>query len=157
MNQLAHIFITYIILNLFTSEAKEYFVFIVIFSIILDIDHLPGYFRMLFLDKVERNSMKIKDYVIMFRSILQEPLGILIIEAIIGLLYLFGIRNIILVIAAASIFIHWVIDFLTVHTKPFMPFNDGIFSLFFHTKKQRIISEVIITLISGIIFFVLWL
>jgi membrane-bound metal-dependent hydrolase YbcI (DUF457 family) len=58
----------------------------------------------------------------------------------------------ILFIASISILLHWIIDFLTVHTRPLYPFNDKIVSILFHTKKQRIISEIIITLIAIIIF-----
>ena len=58
-----------------------------------------------------------------------------LIELIFLFLYLFGIKNIILLIAAVSIALHWLIDFLTVHTpltlegpdRTFHLINDRIF------------------------------
>lgn len=155
MNQLAHIFLTYFVLSFIIPETQKYLIPIALFSIILDIDHIPGYFKALFAPK-KVIRMKIKELVNLFRTSLQEPITVITIELIFLILYIYGIRNIILLIAALSILIHWIIDFLTVHTRPFAPINNKIVSLFFHTKKQRIIGEIIITIISLILFLVVY-
>jgi len=96
--------------------------------------------------------MQLEDYVNWFRTAIQEPVGIITIELVFLILYIYGIKNIYLLIASLSIAIHWLIDFLTVHTRPFDPINKRIISLFFHSKKQRVVSEIIITILSIILF-----
>ena len=157
MNQLAHIFITYSFLTLFIDQTKKYLIEIIIFSIILDLDHIHWYIKYFKLNKKERKNLNIKQIINLFRTIIQEPIGIIIIELLILILYLIGFNTIIIIIVSLSIFIHWIIDFLTVHTKPLVPFNNKIISLFFHSKKQRIYSEIIITLISFITFLYVFL
>ena len=152
MNQLAHIFITYVVLSFIIPETQKYLLPIALFSFILDLDHIPGYITLMRMPKKKRAKLKIKDYVKLFRTIVQEPVGVITIESIFLLLYIFGIKHILLTIAAWSIFLHWVIDFLTVHTQPFNPSNKKIVCFWFNTKKQRIQSEIVITLISFIVF-----
>ena len=152
MNQLAHIFITYFVLSFIIPNTQKYLLPIALFSIILDFDHLLGYVKLIFISKKEKAKMKLKDYVDIFRTSIQEPVGIITIELIFLILYIYGIQNIYLLIASLSIAIHWLIDFLTVHTRPFDPINKKIISLFFYTKKQRVVSEIIITIVSAILF-----
>jgi hypothetical protein len=156
MNQLAHVFITYSILFFVIPDVKEYFLFVAIFATILDLDHLPGYIKLLFMTKKQRRKMKLKDYVGWFRTAIQEPIGIFTIEVVLFLFYLFGVKSIYLLIAAYSFFIHWLIDFLTVHTRPFDPINKKIISIVFHSGRQRQVSEVVITVLSGIVFLILF-
>ena len=153
MNQLAHIFITYFALSFIIPDTQKYLVPIAIFAVILDVDHIPGYIKMLLFPK---KKMKVIDYVNLFRTTLQEPISIIVIELMLIVFYLYGIESVYLLIAAVAIALHWLIDFLTVHTRPFDPIDKRIVSLFFHTKKQRIVSEMIITIISGILFLVVY-
>lgn len=152
MNQLTHVFLTYFILSFIIPEVHLYFWPIALFSFILDFDHVPSYILMLFKTKAEKAKMKVKDYVTLFRTPIQEPIGILTIELMFLLLYFCGLGGTYLLIASLSIFIHWIIDFLTVHTQPFQPIDKRIVCLFFKTGKQRIWSEIVITLISFVLF-----
>jgi len=152
MNQIAHIFLTYFILSFIIPETQKYLLPIAIFAIILDIDHVPSYIRMLFISKKTRSKMKLMNYINLFRTAIQEPIGIITIELMLLTFYLFGVKSIYIVIAMFSIVIHWMIDFLTVHTRPFDPINKKVFCLFFKTKKQRFVSEIVITGISAILF-----
>jgi hypothetical protein len=152
MNQLAHICLTYFALSFIIPDTQKYLLPIAIFAIILDFDHIPGYVKMLFASKKEKLKMKLNDYINLFRTIIQEPVGIVTLELIFLILYLYGITSIYLKIAGLSIAIHWLIDFLTVHTRPFDPINKKVVCLFFNSKKQRVVSEVIITIISLILF-----
>lgn len=156
MNQLAHIFLTYLVLSFIIPDTQKYLIPIALFSIILDFDHVPGYIVMAFKSKREKAIMGVRDYIALFRTTLQEPIAILTIELSFLIMYFFGIKNIILFIAAVSIALHWLIDFLTVHTRPLDPVNRKIISLFFHTKRQRIVSEMIITIVSGILFLIVY-
>lgn len=151
MNQLAHACITYVVLSFFFT-VSDYLIPIVVFSIILDVDHLPGYMKILFMSKQHKKKLKIEDYVDLFRTTIQEPIGILTIEVLLGLLWLFGLRHEVILIAGASIFLHWLIDFLTVHTRPFDPLNKKMVCLFFNSKTQRVYSEVVITVVSIVVF-----
>ncbi len=109
---------------------------------------------MIFMSKKEKSKMRLEQYVDWFRTPLQEPIGVLTIELCFLMLFLFGIKSIILGIAASAIGIHWLIDFLMVHTKPFAPIDNRIVSLLFKTKKQRIYSEAIVTAVSLILFLI---
>jgi hypothetical protein len=152
MNQLAHICLTYFALSFIIPDTQKYLIPIAIFAIILDFDHMPGYVKMLFASKKTKSKMKLHDYINLFRTIIQEPIGIITIELIFLALYLYGVESIYLKIASLSIIIHWLIDFLTVHTRPLDPINKKVVCLFFNSKKQRVVSEIIITIISIILF-----
>ena len=152
MNQLAHICLTYIVLSFIIPDTQKYLLPIALFAIILDFDHIPGYIKMFF----KKGKMELKDYINLFRTTIQEPIGIITIELILLILYLYGINNIYLLIVALSIAIHWLIDFLTVHTRPFDPIDKRIISIFFHSKKQRLVSELLITGISIILFLIVY-
>jgi hypothetical protein len=156
MNQLAHVFITYFILSFIIPDTQTYLLPIALFAIILDFDHVPGYFKLLLTSKKDKAKLKIKDYINLFRTAIQEPIGIITIELVFLILYLYGIKSSLLLIASLSIAFHWLIDFLTVHTRPFDPLDKRVISLFFHSKKQRITSEIIITLISAIFFLIVY-
>ncbi len=154
MNMLAHIFITFSVLSLFIPNAREYFLAIAFFSVILDIDHIPGYVRMALMPKKDRRKISHELYSDMLRSAVQEPIGVLTIELCFLALYMFGQGGVILGIAAASLLIHWLIDFLTVTTRPFAPGNKRQIVLFFRTKKQKMYREIIITSASLILFLI---
>ncbi|MCK5107724.1 MAG: hypothetical protein KAQ83_03275 [Nanoarchaeota archaeon] len=156
MNQLAHIFLTYVVLSFIIPNTQEYLIPIALFAIILDFDHILGYVKIIFISKKEKNKMKLGDYVNLFRTSIQEPIGIMTMELIFLILYVYGVRNTYLLIASLSILIHWIIDFLTVHTRPFDPLNKRIVSLFFHSKKQRVVSEIIITIVSLVLFLIVY-
>jgi hypothetical protein len=154
MNQLAHMFITYLAFSLIIPETQKFIIPIFIFSIILDFDHIPGYIKILTMGKKEKAKLKIGDYVDIFRTDIQEPIGILTILLFLVILYLFGVRSVYLTIAGLSVLIHWLIDFLTVHTRPFSPLNKRIISVFFHTNQERKISEILITAVSLVLFLI---
>jgi hypothetical protein len=157
MNQLAHIFITYSLLSFIIPHTQQYLIPIAIFSIILDFDHIPGYLRIMFMSKEERSKRGVEQYVDWFRTSLQEPIGVVAIEVCFLMLFLFGVKDIIMGIAAVAIGLHWLIDLLMVHTRPFVPIDNRIISVVFRTKKQRIYSEAIVTAASLIIFLVVYL
>ena len=69
-------------MDLILPNAKEYFLPIALFSFILDLDHVPSYIKVGLMSKKEKSKLKIKDYVELFRTPIQEPIGILTIETI---------------------------------------------------------------------------
>lgn len=143
MNPLAHIFITYSAAGMIFEEAGRYVLLIAALAVIVDLDHMPGIFTY--------PRQKRRDYatqVAHFRSILQEPVGVMLA----GMLLLYALRGEIAAIAAFCLLMHWLIDFLTVHTRPLYPFSDKLVCLFFKTKKAKIISDIAITALSGAVF-----
>jgi hypothetical protein len=142
MNFPAHIMLNYFALSFFIPEAQKYLLPIAAFSVLLDIDHLPGLFW------AKEGKANVDHY----RTWIQEPVGALAAVATLWALNIAGIGGIYSVIAAACIFLHWLVDFLTVDTKPFAPFKDNVVNLFFHTKKQRLLSQIIMTAIAAVLF-----
>ena len=91
MNILGHILFTYFFASFVFPNAKEYLVPIAIFSFIIDFDHQPGFYRVFKMNKKELSKWTINEFLDMFRTEVQEPVGILTIEAIFLVLYLFGV------------------------------------------------------------------
>ena len=156
MNPLAHVLIAYIMISFLIPDVHVFIIPIMVFSMLVDMDHLPGYIRLLTYSKKRRKSMSIEDHIRNVRTVVQEPVGIIILELLLLSLYLLGVRSPLLMMAALCFPIHWLVDFLTVHTRPLYPADKRIVSLFFHTKKQRVVSEVIITILSIILFLLVY-
>jgi len=154
MNTPAHFLINYVILSFFIPEIQKYIFPIVVFSMIVDLDHVPGFIKTLFMTKKEKSKLTVNDYINIFRHSTQEPIGIFLIMLTLSFLYLFGIKSELIIIAIACIFLHWLVDFLTVHTRPFAPISNKVVSLFFHTKKQRMVSEMIISCVFLLLFLI---
>jgi membrane-bound metal-dependent hydrolase YbcI (DUF457 family) len=151
MNWVAHMLITYVVISLIVPNAEHFIIPIFIFSIIVDIDHIPGFIRLARMGSA-RKSLSPEEYSRILRTPLQEPLGIIMVLAVIFVLYLYGLDATLFIIAFIGILLHWIIDFLTIHTMPLYPFSDNMHAFFFRTKQQRLYSEIIITLASLVAF-----
>jgi len=145
MNQFAHIFINYLILSLFIPNTQNYILAIVLFSIILDIDHLPYYIHKFIISKFKKQKISLEDDIDKVRSSIQEPVGVLGFLLLLGALYLFGIQSLIMLIAAVCIFLHWFVDLLTVQTRPFAPFDKRIVYFFPRTFRQKVVQHLSVT------------
>ena len=158
MNTIAHIFFGYFacILVFGKTIANANMLPIILFSILIDIDHIPGFIKYLRISKEKRKFLPENLLAQWFRSGLQEPVGILFIIITLGLLWLLGVRSIVIPIGIVCVITHWLIDLITVHTKPLAPFSKAVFAWKFKTKKQRFISEVWITIISLIVFLLIY-
>ena len=162
MNWIIHICLAYFVLSFIIPDTQKYLLPIALFSIVLDVDHIPGMIQELFMDKKEKAEMiRLPGrHMRLVRTAVQEPIGILTILFILGLLYFFGVRNILIIIAALAILIHWIIDFLFVTTMPFKPVNrKKSVKLFFskETLKHKIEVRIIITIISIALFLMVYL
>lgn len=159
MNTIAHIFFGYFACVIFFGKqiANENMLPIILFSILIDLDHIPGMIRYFKTEKSKRKYIPENVLAQWLRSGLQEPIGILFIIITLGLLWILGVKSIIIPIGIICVFTHWFVDVLTVHTKPLAPFTKAVFSWKFKTKKKRLISELWITFISLIIFLLIYL
>lgn len=158
MNTIAHIFFGYLSCVLFLGKqiSNEHMLAIILFSVLIDIDHISGLIKYLKISKNKRKLLPANLLAQWFRSGLQEPIGIIFIVITLGTLWILGVHNIIIPIGIVCILTHWFVDFLTVQNKPFAPFSDAVFSLKFKTKKQRLQSEIYITLIVFILFLLVY-
>ena len=150
MNPLGHIFITYIVTSWIIADARSYIFLIMLLAVVVDIDHIPGFFTF--------PKQKKRDYatqVAHFRSVLQEPIGVAIELLVLLGLWILGINPAILQITGIAMVMHWLIDFLMVHTRPLYPFSNKLVCLFFKDDKSKKMSEVVVTLISGAAFLIL--
>lgn len=162
MNWIVHICLTYFILSFIIPDTQKYLLPIALFSIILDVDHIPGMIKELFLNKKERAELirLPRKHMNLVRTAVQEPVGVITILILLGLLYFFGVKHILMTIAALAILIHWVIDFLFVSTMPLKPVNrKKSVKLFFgkETLKHKIEVRIIITIISIALFLMVYL
>ncbi|MFT4309828.1 MAG: hypothetical protein ACMXYL_05065 [Candidatus Woesearchaeota archaeon] len=156
MNWFAHFFIGYMVTAIFVSNPSEHIVIIAFFSVFLDVDHLPGMYKLL-TKRIDRKSMSLAEESLLFRTPLQEPIGLITIQIIIVLLHYAGFNTIILLLATIGIWTHWIIDLLTVYTRPLYPYNKRQYSLFFHNRKEKYYGEMIITTLSFILFMAVYL
>ena len=95
MNWIVHICLAYFILSFIIPDTQKYLLPIALFSIILDLDHIPGMIRELFLNKKEREELikRPRKHMNLVRSAVQEPIGILTILVLLGLLYFFEVKH----------------------------------------------------------------
>lgn len=159
MNTLAHTFIGYLSCALVFGKqiANENMLAIILFSILIDIDHIPGLIKYLKTSKDKRKLLPENLLAQWFRSGIQEPIGIIFIIITLGFLWLLGIKSVIIPIGIICVLTHWIVDFLTVHNSPLAPFTNAVFVLKFKTKKERFESELWITAISLILFLIVYL
>ncbi|MBU1975669.1 MAG: hypothetical protein KKG59_04665 [Nanoarchaeota archaeon] len=153
MNGIAHFFLTYFVLSFFVYDLQKFVIPVFILSIILDIDHIPGLIRELKLSTHHWEGLNAIKNTRWVRTGVEEPIGIITIEAILATLLIYGVHHPLIPIAMFCIAFHWLVDFLTVNTAPFTPVSRHIVNLFFKTRRSKVTKEVIITLAGGILFF----
>ena len=152
----AHFFTAYIISDLLVPDARAYLVQILIFSSIVDLDHILGILRYARLSKEERKTISIEQLVDWCRTVVQEPIGILVLLAVLLTFYLSGIRTPLIPLAAIGFVSHLIIDFLSVHTRPLDPIDRRIVILWLDTIKKRFIVESIYTIVTGTLFLLIF-
>jgi len=157
MHAFAHIMVNYFTLWIFIPNVREYLWPIVFFSVILDIDHIPGYIDMITATRKEKRFMKKRHYIGFVRTALQEPANFVILAAILIPLYLWLGRPTLVLVALACLGLHIVLDLLTVHTHPFYPFNhQGVLMFIPKTLRARFTLEAILTVVIAAAFAVAW-
>lgn len=147
MNILFHFLFNYVIISLIYGQRPELIPLIAFFSVALDLDHLP------YIIKNYTSLIRYLRFGSVSRSRSHELFGLAIISSIIFFVSLFYKRLIILQIILLCIILHYMVDFLIGYTRPFFPYSDKeIFFRLYSTRKQRVLIEVISTIIAGVIF-----
>jgi hypothetical protein len=145
MNVLLHFLLNYLVINSVLGNASNYIIYILIFSIIVDIDHIP------YILKVKKNLVH-KKFGSESRSRFHELYGLTLFSLGISI---FSFLDIILIeVIALSVVLHYATDFLLGKTRPFYPFSKKEVFLHISLERYRIPFEITLTLILSVI---LWL
>jgi hypothetical protein len=146
MNTLLHFLISFIIIDIIFGNAKGYILPIILFSMLIDLDHLP------YLINVKKNVFKRK-FGAESRSFLHELLGLSIFSSIICILFFFlSLR--LLQIISLCLLLHFSLDFLFGITRPLYPFTNKKIYLGIVKKEFVYILETFLTFILLILFLV---
>ena len=141
MNTLAHFLFNYVMLDVILGNAQPYFWYILVFSTLLDLDHLPYIFKV---GKKVVHGLGSK-----CRSLFHELLGITLVSSVLAGGYFF-IDKTIVMIAAYSYLFHLSVDFLMGRSRPYYPFSKKeVYLGLITSKTMRIMVEVLFTSIFG--------
>ncbi len=148
MNFLFHILFNYIIVqSVFGVQESDLWV-IIIFSIILDFDHLPYVLKNL------KTVVRYLHFGSASRTRSHELIGL----AFFSLLFCFALllftNRRIVQIALLCLMLHYIADFLIGRTRPLYPYTKTeVFLHFYHSRRTRFLLEAILTIAFGGIFF----
>lgn len=157
MNSFAHFFLNYFLLSFIISNINDFLIPIIIFSIILDLDHLIGYKKLLKIPKKVRIKERWREHTLketlLVRTIIQEPFGIIILSLMILAFCLLGfVKPVIAFIAISCFVLHWMLDFLTNITLPLRPVSMKAFNPLFKSDIAWEIKEFVLTFIFCVLF-----
>jgi hypothetical protein len=124
------------------GNASNYIIYILIFSTIVDIDHIP------YILKVKKNLVH-KKFGSESRSRFHELYGLTLFSLGISI---FSFLDIILIkVITLSVVLHYATDFLLGKTRPFYPFSKKEVFLNICPERHRIRFEIALTVILGVI------
>ncbi len=146
MNVIFHFLLSYLAANAIFGNASSYLVYIIIFSVLMDFDHIPYIIR-------AKKDLVHKRFGSESRSRFHEIYGLMLVSLAISAFSVFIDINMVKVIAL-SLILHYIIDFLTGKTRPFYPLSEKEVFMGIYPQRHRIFSETVLTLISGV---ALWL
>ncbi|MFH1445559.1 MAG: metal-dependent hydrolase [Nanoarchaeota archaeon] len=144
MNVLLHFLLNYFVINLIFGNAFNYIFYILLFSIMLDLDHIPYTIR-------TRKKLISKKFGAESRSRFHELYGLALFSVVLSVLYLF-VESMIIYVIGMSVILHYAFDFLLGKSRPFYPFSKKEVSLKILSEKQRAVFEIALTIILGVIF-----
>ncbi|TAL55684.1 MAG: hypothetical protein EPN86_03185 [Nanoarchaeota archaeon] len=148
MNFLFHILFNYTIVSLVFGVTQRDIWVIVLFSVILDLDHLP------YIIKNLKTVIRYLHFGSGSRTTSHELIG-LTFFSIIAATALIVIRDKRIVqIAILCLILHYAIDFIIGRTRPLHPYSKTeVFLQFYKTRRQRFVLEALLTIAFGGIFF----
>jgi len=146
MNFLLHFLLAYLVIESVLGNASSYFIFILVFSIIIDLDHIPYTLK-------TGKALLRKKFGSESRTRFHELYGLSLLSAGVCLFSVFfGVA--LMQIIALSLVLHYAADFLLGKTRPFYPFSKKEVFLDIWPDRFRIPLEIALTLALGAI---LWL
>ena len=148
MNIIFHFIFNYLFVDMIWGAAWDYVVLIFIFSVLIDVTHLPYLFRV-------KGKILEKRFGSASRTRFHEIYGLTMFSVIACILYFFT-EHIIVEIAIVCLVLHFSIDFLAGKSMPFYPLSrrEVFLGLLPYGYKNKVLFE----LFSTILFIVLlWL
>ncbi len=146
MNPILHFLINYAVINAVFGNAASYIAYIVLFSIIPDLDHIP------YMLKTGKNLAN-KKFGSESRSRFHEMYGLAVFSVIISIASFF-VGAAFAQIVAICLTLHIASDFLVGRSRPFYPFSKKEVFLNMLPDKYRIFSEIVLTSFLSV---VVWL
>ena len=147
MNLIIHFLFNYVFVDLFVSgSAWSYLPVIIVFSVLIDLTHLPYLLKM-------KGKVVEKRFGSESRTRFHEMYGLAIISFILCIMFFFF--DIMTVsIAALCILLHFSLDFISGKSMPFYPYSRREVSLGMlpYGYKNKVVFEVITTIIMGVLF-----
>lgn len=140
MNVLLHFLMNYAIIDVVFGNARQYLLLILFFSVVLDIDHIPYTLR-------TRKELIRKKFGSECRTRMHEIYGITLVAAGLSVAYFF-FETMAVQIAAISLMLHYMADFILGKSRPFYPFSK-IEVFIGCPDKVRIPFEIVMTLTLG--------
>jgi len=141
MNILLHFFLNYLVIELVFGNAWAYAPIIFVFSILIDLDHIP------YTLKTGRSLAK-KRFGSESRTRFHEMYGLALVSIIISVSSLF-LETALVQVIALSLILHLAADFFLGKTRPLYPISKKEVFLGFCEQKYRIPLETVLTLILG--------
>lgn len=144
MNVALHFLLNYAILTYLFGDVRAYLSLILLFSVLLDLDHLP------YMAKFGRKIIKRK-FGPESRSRFHELYGLTIVSVFLSVLSIFA-DIFVIKIVAFSIILHYAFDFIFGKTRPFYPFSKEEVFTGICPEKLRVPAEIILTGTFAVIF-----
>lgn len=146
MNILFHFLFSYLFVDIVFGNAWDYLMVILVFSVFIDITHLP------YLIKVRKYVVKNR-FGSESRTRFHEIYGLTLFSAIICVSY-FLFNPLIIEIIAMCIVLHFAIDFLTGKSMPFYPYSkrEVFLRVFPYGYKEKVLFEIFSTVLLGVLF-----
>jgi len=141
MNILLHFFLNYLVIDLVFGNAWTYAPIIFVFSLLMDLDHIPYTLRV-------GKSLAKKRFGSESRTRFHEMYGLALVSVILSISSLF-LEPVLVQIISLSLILHFTADFFLGKTRPFYPISKKEVFLGFCEQKYRIPAETVLTIILG--------
>ena len=146
MNVIFHFLFNYVFIEFVTGNAWDYAILIFIFSVSIDLTHIPYLLKARW-DVVE------KRFGSEARTRFHEIYGLIILSIILCVLPVFFDFELVMVITL-SIMLHFSVDFIIGKSMPFYPYNRKEVSLGLVPESYlwRTVFEIVSTMLAGVLF-----
>jgi len=144
MNILLHFLIAYFAVEIAIGNAWSYVIYIFIFSVILDFDHIGYILR-------EKGKIRHKKFGYESRTRFHELYGLTLISVVLSVLFFF-VNFVLVQVVALSFVMHYAVDFLVGKSRPFYPYSNKDVFLHLCPDRYRAPVEVILTIVLLVVF-----
>jgi membrane-bound metal-dependent hydrolase YbcI (DUF457 family) len=149
MNILFHVLFNYSIVSMIFGIEERFIPVIIIFSIVLDFDHLPYILRNF------KTVVRYLHFGSASRTRSHELIGLATFSLLFAITLLFYRDPRIIQVALLCVMLHYVADFLVGRTRPLFPYDKTeVFLHLYKRRRTRFVLEGLLTIIFGGIFFI---